>query len=191
MYSFHFLWYLQSGERNGTPSRRSKSEGPPMANGRCVKLMDNVTQIKEKVYFSSLYFNPIILLLHNFNIITVSIPVHSLKLEPLQNFIFISYLSLVLAWWYRACVVRAYNLNRLWFWSCRIRAFTFHSLSSWCSVYEHYTLLHRSTRSFHLISHEKLPTLTPHTLSIFFCSACHIYTSFMRWRWHVWVYRME
>jgi hypothetical protein len=53
---FILIFVLQSGERNGTPSRRSKSEGPPLANGRCVKLVDNVSevkQIKEKVFLSS------------------------------------------------------------------------------------------------------------------------------------------
>lgn len=51
--------FLQSGERNGTPSRRSKSEGPPLANGRCVNALDNVSdekQIKEKVFSMSLIF---------------------------------------------------------------------------------------------------------------------------------------
>jgi len=42
---------LQSGDRNGTPTRRSKSEGPPLANGRCV-VENNVDarQTMEKVY---------------------------------------------------------------------------------------------------------------------------------------------
>lgn len=57
--SIHFN-FLQSGERNGTPSRRSKSEGPPLANGRCVNALDNVVsdvkQIKEKVFSLSLIF---------------------------------------------------------------------------------------------------------------------------------------
>lgn len=51
--------FLQSGERNGTPSRRSKSEGPPLANGRCVNALDHVSQekqIKEKVFSISLIF---------------------------------------------------------------------------------------------------------------------------------------
>lgn len=55
---FHFN-FLQSGERNGTPSRRSKSEGPPLANGRCVNALENVSeekQIKEKVFSISLIF---------------------------------------------------------------------------------------------------------------------------------------
>lgn len=55
-FCIHFN-FLQSGERNGTPSRRSKSEGPPLANGRCVNASENVSQeyqIKEKVFSLSL-----------------------------------------------------------------------------------------------------------------------------------------
>ncbi|KAG5673605.1 hypothetical protein PVAND_003636 [Polypedilum vanderplanki] len=46
----------RSGDRNGTPSRRSKSEGPPLANGRCVNIVENVSdrkQITEKAGESS------------------------------------------------------------------------------------------------------------------------------------------
>lgn len=56
-FCIHFN-FLQSGERNGTPSRRSKSEGPPLANGRCVNASENVSQenqIKEKVFSLSLF----------------------------------------------------------------------------------------------------------------------------------------
>ncbi|XP_070503754.1 uncharacterized protein [Chironomus tepperi] len=35
----------RSGERNGTPTRRSKSEGPPLANGRCV--MENNVEARQ------------------------------------------------------------------------------------------------------------------------------------------------
>jgi hypothetical protein len=46
-----FSNFLQSGDRNGTPSRRSKSEGPPLANGRCVNVSDNDGKhIMEKVF---------------------------------------------------------------------------------------------------------------------------------------------
>ena len=54
-FCIHFNFFSQSGDRNGTPSRRSKSEGPPLANGRCVKAMENVSdgkQITEKVDLS-------------------------------------------------------------------------------------------------------------------------------------------
>lgn len=57
-FCIHFN-FLQSGERNGTPSRRSKSEGPPLANGRCVNALDHVSdekQIKEKVFSITLIF---------------------------------------------------------------------------------------------------------------------------------------
>jgi hypothetical protein len=62
---------LQSGERNGTPSRRSKSEGPPLPNGRCVNALDHVSeekQIKEKVFSISLIFYAecgMFMLIHN------------------------------------------------------------------------------------------------------------------------------
>ncbi|CAH1728773.1 unnamed protein product [Chironomus riparius] len=35
----------RSGDRNGTPTRRSKSEGPPLANGRCV--MENNVEARQ------------------------------------------------------------------------------------------------------------------------------------------------
>lgn len=42
-----FILILQSEERGGTPSRRSKSEGPPgLPNGRCVVATDGVEDTK-------------------------------------------------------------------------------------------------------------------------------------------------
>lgn len=51
-FCIHFN-FLQSGDRNGTPSRRSKSEGPPLANGRCVNALENIAdgkQVTDKVF---------------------------------------------------------------------------------------------------------------------------------------------
>lgn len=167
---------MQSGERNGTPSRRSKSEGPPLANGRCVKMenVSEVKQIKEKVFWFFLSFAQC-----NF-IFCIS------STSSFSKYSLFHVCLHVLAWWYRACL-RAYNLKRLWFYRVdflRMRKFTFHL--AWCKW-----ILHRSTHSLYFVHKIFLHYFTfcffvlLSTTPIISCVDVDTFVSHMEWDSHV------